>query len=63
MPRLLVLTGSFIEYYRNETHFNQQNYINKLTIVDPIVKVPYASVAHVKRPLVKSPTRRGLLNQ
>ena len=44
MPRLLVLTGTHIEYYRNEAHLYQ-----KKSFTEPIVRVPYKHVKIAKK--------------
>lgn len=44
VPRLLVLTGQHIEYYRNESHLKA-----KKSYTEPIVKVPYDKVKQVKK--------------
>ena len=44
VPRLLILTGGFIEYYRNESHFN-----SKKSKVEPIVKVSYKDITKFEK--------------
>ena len=54
VERYLILSGGFIQYYRNEGHYHSQR-----SLIEPIVKVPFKSVAWVNRlPIVNEAIRK-----